>query len=60
MQALEFEKTILEVEDKIEELRHMSSSEELDVVEEMKRLETKLKKQVSLAYKKLTPLQKTQ
>ena len=60
MQALDFEKTIQEVEEKIENLRHMTSTEELNVVDEMHRLETKLKKQIALAYKKLTPLQKTQ
>ena len=60
MQALDFEKTIREVEEKIENLRHMTSTQELNVVDEMHRLETKLKKQIDLAYKKLTPLQKTQ
>jgi len=60
MKSLDFEKTIREVEEKIIALHDITSSDEIDVAEELTRLETKLKKQIDLAYKKLTPWQKTQ
>lgn len=60
MKSLDFEKTIQEVEEKIIALHDITSTDEIDVAEELRRLETKLKKQIDLAYKKLTPWQKTQ
>lgn len=60
MKTLEFEKNIREVEEKIEGLRHLVPSDGMNIVDEIKRLESKLKKQMEAVYKKLTPWQKTQ
>ena len=60
MKTLEFEKNIREVEEKIEGLRHLAPTDEMNIVDEIKRLEAKLKKQMETVYKKLTPWQKTQ
>lgn len=42
--GLDFEKPILELERKIEELKKFSSSQKLDIGSEVKRLEEKLEK----------------
>lgn len=60
MKTLDFEKAIREVEEKIEGLRHLTNDDGMNIVEEIKRLETKLQKQMESVYKKLTPWQKTQ
>jgi acetyl-CoA carboxylase carboxyl transferase subunit alpha len=57
---LDFEKPIAELEDKIEELRHLSNSAELNIADEVSRLETKLDRQLHQAYARLTPWQKVQ
>ncbi len=60
MKALDFEKNIVEVEEKIDALRHLTDSSELNIADEVKRLEDKLQKQMESTYKKLTPWQKVQ
>ena len=60
MKTLEFEKTIGEVEEKIEALRHLTEPSDVDIDSELARLQTKLKKHMELAYLHLTPWQKAQ
>lgn len=60
MAVMEFEKPILELEGKISELRHMTSSKEFNIAEELTRLETKAEKLLKTTYSKLTPAQKVQ
>ncbi len=57
---LDFEKPIAELESKIEELRHVSDSDGLNIAEEVSRLVEKSDKQLRAIYAKLTPWQKTQ
>jgi len=56
---LDFEKPIAELEGKIEELRHLTGSE-VNIAEEVAKLQTKVEKQLSNLYAKLTPWQKAQ
>jgi len=60
MNFLDFEKPIAELEGKIEELRHLSDSDEINIAEEINRLQIKVDKLLRAAYAKLTPWQKTQ
>ena len=60
MAAMDFEKPILELEGKISELRHMTSSKDFNIAEELTRLETKSDKLLKATYSKLTPAQKVQ
>lgn len=57
---LDFEKPIAELEGKIEELRHLSSSGEVNIAEEVSKLQGKIDKLLVHIYSKLTPWQKTQ
>jgi len=57
---LEFEKPILELEGKIAELRHVSSDSEVNISEEISRMQGKADKLLQQAYTKLTPAQKVQ
>ncbi|WP_366654996.1 acetyl-CoA carboxylase carboxyltransferase subunit alpha [Fodinicurvata sp. EGI_FJ10296] len=57
---LEFEKPIAELEGKIEELRHISDGGDLNIAEEVTRLQTKLDRILRSTYEKLTPAQKVQ
>jgi acetyl-CoA carboxylase carboxyl transferase subunit alpha len=57
---LDFEKPIAEIEGKIEELRHLPDSPEVDIAEEVERLSEKVDKLIRSTYAKLTPWQKTQ
>jgi acetyl-CoA carboxylase carboxyl transferase subunit alpha len=57
---LDFEKPIAELEGKIEELRHMSEPEGINIAEEVTRLTEKADRQLRATYAKLTPWQKTQ
>jgi acetyl-CoA carboxylase carboxyl transferase subunit alpha len=59
-QFLEFEKPIAELEGKIEELRHLSSSSDVNIADEVARLEAKLERLLRLTYQRLTPWQKVQ
>ncbi len=57
---LDFEKPIAELEGKIEELRHLSSDGEMNIADEVGKLQTKVDKLLVSTYEKLTPWQKTQ
>ncbi len=57
---LDFEKPIAELESKIAELRHLSASEEINIAEEVERLQAKLDRVLRQSYAKLTAWQKTQ
>jgi len=54
---LDFEKPIAELEGKIEELRHLTGTE-VNIAEEVAKLQTKVEKQLSQLYAKLSPWQK--
>ncbi len=58
--GLDFEKPILELERKIEELKKFSSSQKLDIGSEVKRLEEKLEKVKREVFSNLTPWQRVQ
>src|SRR5512144_131770 len=57
---LDFEKPIAELEAKIEELRHLSSSSEISIADEVARLQGKIESQLRQTYGKLTAWQKCQ
>ena len=57
---LEFEHSVAELENKIEELRHLTSAQDMDLVSEIQRLQVKAEKQLTQVYTKLTPWQKVQ
>jgi len=57
---LEFEKPIAELEGKIEELRHLSDGGDINIAEEVSRLQSKLDRALNTTYDKLTPAQKVQ
>lgn len=61
MQVLDFEKPVAEFEAKIEELRHLSGTDEsVNIADEVTRLQEKVEKQLRSIYGKLTPAQKVQ
>jgi acetyl-CoA carboxylase carboxyl transferase subunit alpha len=55
---LEFEKPIAELEGKIEELRHLSDDDEINIAEEVSKLQAKAERLLTGTYSKLTPWQK--
>jgi len=55
---LEFEKPVAELENKIEELRHLSGDDELNIAEEVSRMQSKVERQLKTVYSRLTPWQK--
>jgi acetyl-CoA carboxylase carboxyl transferase subunit alpha len=55
---LEFEKPIAELESKIAELRHLPNSGDVDIAEEVMRLQAKVDRQIRATYSKLTPWQR--
>jgi acetyl-CoA carboxylase carboxyl transferase subunit alpha len=57
---LDFEKPVAEMEGKIEELRHLSSQGDLNIVEEISRLQAKVNRMLRQIYTNLTPWQKVQ
>src|SRR5215471_9596722 len=59
-QFLDFERTIAELEGKIEELRHLSTTGELNIADEVGRLETSANRLLRQTYSRLTPWQKVQ
>ncbi|NFV78671.1 acetyl-CoA carboxylase carboxyltransferase subunit alpha [Magnetospirillum aberrantis] len=59
MHILEFEKPIAELEGKIEELRHLADNGDVNIAEEVARLQAKVDKLLRSTYAKLTPWQKT-
>jgi len=57
---LDFEQPIAELEGKIEELRHLSNNDEINIAEEVGKLQEKAQKLLIQTYDKLTPWQKVQ
>jgi acetyl-CoA carboxylase carboxyl transferase subunit alpha len=57
---LDFEKPIAELEGKIKELRHLSDASQLNIVDEVAKLQSKADRMLRQTYTKLTPWQKTQ
>jgi len=58
---LDFEKPVAELEGKIKELRHVSASgEEINIADEVGRLQDKVERLLQTTYGKLSPWQKTQ
>ena len=57
---LDFERPIALLEGKIKELRHLSDSGDLNIVDEIARLQGKAERLLRQTYGKLTPWQKTQ
>jgi acetyl-CoA carboxylase carboxyl transferase subunit alpha len=57
---LDFEQPIAELESKIEELRHLSTTKELNIADEVGRLEGTADRLLRQAYARLTPWQKVQ
>lgn len=57
---LEFEKPIAELEGKIEELRHLTDAGDLNIADEVGKLQAKVEKLLQTTYAKLTPAQKVQ
>ncbi|MCB1650597.1 MAG: acetyl-CoA carboxylase carboxyltransferase subunit alpha [Alphaproteobacteria bacterium] len=60
MSQLEFEKPILELEGKIAELRNVSNDSEVNITEEIARMQTKANRLMQQTYSRLTPAQKVQ
>lgn len=58
--VLDFEKTIVEVEAKIESLKMLAKEEDVDISKELNRLHEKLNRQLRISYANLTPWQKAQ
>ncbi|MDH5749439.1 MAG: acetyl-CoA carboxylase carboxyl transferase subunit alpha, partial [Rhodospirillales bacterium] len=56
---LEFEKPIAELEGKIEELRHLVDSGEINIAEEVTKLQGKVDRLLRQIYSKLSPWEKT-
>lgn len=57
---LDFEKSVADLEGKIEELRHQAGDGQLDVVDEVSRLQARVTRLLGQTYGKLTPMQKVQ
>lgn len=57
---LEFEKPIAELESKIEELRHLTNHGDLNIAEEVSKLQGKVDRLLRQTYAKLLPVQKVQ
>src|SRR5688572_24263205 len=57
---LDFEKPIAELEGKIAELRHLSNADDMNIAEEITRLQVKADKLLKQTYSKLSAWQKTQ
>lgn len=58
--GLDFEKPVVELERKIEELKKLSSGENMDLSDEIKKLEEKLEKLKKEIFENLTPWQRVQ
>lgn len=57
---LDFEQPIAELEGKVEELRHLAGDGEMNIADEIGKLQTKADKLLRQTYAKLTPWQKVQ
>lgn len=58
--SLDFEKNVHELEKKINDLRHLSDSSDINVSDEIERLKSKLDKNLNSIYEKLEPWQVVQ
>ena len=58
--ALDFEKDILEIEEKIEHLKLLAKDEDMDITRETRRLERKLTQHINRTYMNLSAWQKAQ
>lgn len=59
-QVLDFEKDILEIEEKIQHLKLLAKDEDMDITREIKRLERKLGQHINRTYMNLSAWQKAQ
>ena len=59
-QFLDFEKPIAVLEGKIEELRHLSSEGDINIADEVGRLQSRITKELTQAYSQLKPWEKVQ
>lgn len=57
---LDFEKPIADLEGKIEELKHLSGTGEMNIADEVGKLQAKVERQLRATYQKLTAWQKVQ
>lgn len=60
MAILPFEHAVVELENKIKELRHLSNDTKIDILQEIRKLESKQAKLMHQIYSNLTPWQKVQ
>ncbi len=60
IQGLDFEKPVLELEKKVEELKNIAADKDLDLTGEISRIEEKLAKLKKEVYDNLTPWQRVQ
>ena len=60
MTFLDFEQSIAELEGKIEELRHISDGGDINIADEVSRLQANADRQLKQVYQKLSPWQKVQ
>ncbi len=58
--VLDFEKNIVEIENKIESLKHLAEGQDVDISQEVNRLQQKLERQVRSSYSNLSPWEKSQ
>lgn len=58
MHILDFEKSVAEFEAKIDDLRHLSDDERVNIADEVGKLQDKVDKQLRAIYGKLSPAQK--
>ncbi|MBE6450647.1 MAG: acetyl-CoA carboxylase carboxyltransferase subunit alpha [Alphaproteobacteria bacterium] len=58
--VLDFEKNIVEIEEKLEHLKALAKDEDIDILSEIKRLEQKLTRSLTSVYQNLTAWQKAQ
>ena len=57
---LDFEKPIADLEGKIEELKHLSGTGEINIADEVGKLQAKVERQLRATYQKLSAWQKVQ
>ncbi len=57
---LDFEKPVAELEGKVEELRHLADGEELNIADEVGKLQAQAERMLRQTYGKLTPWQRVQ
>ena len=58
--VLNFKKNIVEIENKIESLKHLAEGQDVDISQEVSRLQQKLERQVRASYSNLSPWEKSQ